>query len=167
MSEDKSLNILKQAILLEKRGRSFYRTAAGQADSPAIKTFFNTMAEEEVRHIQILSDQFKAYQQSGKFMTSDTGETGMQGVADGVLTSELRGRISAADFEAAAISAAMAMEERAVKLYASRAKSADDPEEKALYRWLADWETTHLEVLSELDRTLTEQIWNDNSFWPF
>ena len=164
MSEDKSLKILKQAILL---GMSFYQTAAGQTDSPAVRSFFNTMAEEEVRHIQILSDQFKSYQQNGTFLPSDTAESTIDGVADGVLTGELRKRISAADFEAAAISAAMAMEERAIKLYASRSETAEDPEEKALYRWLAGWETTHLEVLSDLDRTLTEQIWNDNSFWPF
>ena len=69
--------------------------------------------------------------------------------------------------DAAAISAAMAMEERAIKLYANRAEAAESAEEKRLYEWLSDWETTHLDVLAELDRTLTEQVWNDNNFWPF
>ena len=61
----------------------------------------------------------------------------------------------------------MGLEERAIKLYSQRAKAADDPQEKALYQWLADWETQHLESLARIDREITEAIWNDNNFWPF
>ncbi|MEK6195467.1 MAG: rubrerythrin, partial [Deltaproteobacteria bacterium] len=70
-------------------------------------------------------------------------------------------------FESAAISAAMGMEERAITLYSGRAEEADDPEEKALYEWLAEWETEHLEYLARIDKEVTETIWHDNSFWPF
>jgi rubrerythrin len=58
------------------------------------------------------------------------------------------------------------MEQRAIDIYGSRAESAEDPQEKALYRWLADWERSHLKLLSDLDRELTESIWYDNNFWP-
>ena len=167
MGEDKALVILKQAILLEKRGKAFYETAADRTDNPAVKDFFNRMALEEVEHVRILSDQFREYQKSGTFLTGQAGEETVTEVATGVLSSELRKKISAADFEAAAISAAMAMEERAIKLYAKRAEAAESPEEQALYKWLSEWETTHLDVLADLDRTLTEQVWNDNNFWPF
>jgi rubrerythrin len=76
-------------------------------------------------------------------------------------------QIAAADFEAAAVSAAMAMEKRAIRLYSERADGAEDPAEKALYRWLADWEKTHLDSLARVDRALTERVWNDNQFWQF
>jgi len=167
MSEDKTLEILKQAILLETRGKAFYETAADQARHKAVKDFFGTMATEETVHIKILSDQFKAYQKNKRFLPNPGGDEKTGDVASTVLSSELKDKIKAAGFEAAAISAAMAMEERAIKLYAGRAGAADNPEEKALYQWLAEWETTHLELLSDLDRALTEQVWNDNSFWPF
>ena len=72
-----------------------------------------------------------------------------------------------AGFEVAAISAAMSMEERAIRLYAERAESAADPEEKAMYAWLASWEKEHLDYLSKIDRELTEGIWLDSQFWPF
>jgi rubrerythrin len=75
--------------------------------------------------------------------------------------------LSAADYEAAAISAAMSMEEKAIKLYSDRSAEAADPNEKALYQWLADWEKQHLHFLSAIDKELTEQIWHDNNFWPF
>ena len=59
------------------------------------------------------------------------------------------------------------MEERAVKLYAERAETAEDVEEKRMYQWLAEWERGHLNMLLEMDRELTKKIWNDNQFWPF
>ena len=60
-------DILKRAILLEKRGRAFYQKAAEQTDVEALKTFFTGMADEETRHIQILSDHFKNYEANREF----------------------------------------------------------------------------------------------------
>jgi rubrerythrin len=95
--------------------------------------------------------------------TPDTADN----IADKVLTSDLVDAIAAADYEAAAISAAMAMEKKAIRLYADRAATAEDPEEKALYDWLSRWEQSHLSFLSDLDREITERIWHDNNFWAF
>jgi rubrerythrin len=165
MTENSSLDILKNAILLETRGKAFYRTAANQSTNSDVKAFFETMAAEEVQHVKILSDQFKAFKETGKFKAPDTSETGT--ISQNVLTPEVKSRIAAADFEAAAISAAMLMEERAISLYASRGKEAQDPEEQKLYQWLADWEKEHLEFLAAIDAELKERIWNDSGFWPF
>ncbi len=165
MTETNSLDILKNAILLEKRGKAFYRTAARQSTNGDVKEFFETMAAEEVQHVKILSDQFKAFKETGKFKAPDTSATGS--IAKTVLTPEVKGRIDAADFEAAAISAAMLMEERAIALYAKRGQEARDPQEKKLYQWLADWEKEHLDFLAAIDADLKESIWNDSGFWPF
>ncbi|MCG6894538.1 MAG: ferritin family protein [Desulfobacteraceae bacterium] len=167
MTQDKALEILKQAILLERRGKSFYAETAKAAENQAVREFFLNMASEEERHIAILSEQFKSYTATGRFRAGGDADTNPESVAKTVLPSELQKRISAAGVEAAAVSAAMAMEERAVRLYAARSEEASDEAEKALYQWLARWETQHLETLAELDRALTETIWNDNSFWPF
>ena len=166
MSTANPLDILKSALLLEIRGQAFYKKAAQQAESQAVKDFFETMAAEEVRHVQILSDQYKAVKAKGQFIAPSIEGTPTE-VAENVLADSLKTRISAAGFESAAISAAMGMEERAIKLYAQRAAEADDPEEQRLYKWLAEWEGKHLEYLARIDREVTEAIWNDNSFWPF
>ncbi len=167
MSEDRTVEILKNAILLEKRGRAFYQKVADQASAPAVKAFFEMMADEEVKHVQILVDQFKAYRQNGQFAPGDFSPGTTGSVASKVMTRELKSQISAADYEAAAISAAMSMEKNAIRLYADRAAEARDPNEKALYQWLAAWERQHLDFLAEIDRELIEDIWHDNSFWPF
>jgi rubrerythrin len=147
--------------------RAFYENAADTATETTVKEFFSLMAQEEVQHIAILSEQYKRYTKDRHFAHVDTETPSPVDVAESVLNAITKSRINAADFEGAAISAAMAMEERAIKLYADRAEAADDPEEKALYQWLATWEGGHLEVLSRIDRALTESIWNDNQFWPF
>ncbi len=166
MSAANPLDILKSALLLEIRGQAFYKNTAQQAENQAVKDFFETMAAEEVRHVEILSEQYKSVKADGQF-TAPTIEATPTAVADQVLDDALKKQISAAGFESAAISAAMGMEERAIKLYAQRAGEATDPQEKALYQWLAEWEGRHLEFLSRIDREVTETIWNDNSFWPF
>ena len=167
MSEDRTVEILKNAILLEKRGKAFYQKVAQQASGKAVKAFFETMADEEVKHVKILADQYKAYQENQQFNPGNYSEELGGEMASKVITKELKEEISAADYEAAAISAAMSMEKNAIKLYQDRADEANDPNEKALYNWLAEWEEQHLHFLSEIDNELRKQIWNDNSFWPF
>lgn len=167
MNTDRTTEILKNAILLETRGRAFYRKVADQASNTAVREFFETMAKEEDEHISILSRQFKAYHENGKFSPEPSLENPGADLAGDILNQDTLKQIAAADFEAAAISAAMAMETRAIALYAERAETAEDTGEKDLYRWLADWEKTHLDFLAEIDRALTEKIWNDNQFWPF
>ena len=167
MSEDKPTDILKSAILKEKRARAFYEKVAQQTSTTVVKRFFEMMANEEKNHIRILSEQFKAYQDHKKFNSAQFDDLHESDIAAHVIAKEIKSEISAADYEAAAISAAMSMEESAIKLYSDRAATAKDPNEKALYNWLAKWETQHLNFLADIDRELTEDIWYDQNFWPF
>ena len=167
MSEDRATEILKNAILLEKRGQAFYAKVAQQADGEAVKKFFTLMVEEEVSHVKMLSEQFKSYRAHKKFKPGAYQDQGEFKTASDILTKDLKKQISAADYEAAAIAAAMSMEKNAIEIYSRRAAEAQDPDEKALYDWLAKWETAHLNFLAKLDRELTEEIWHDNQFWPF
>jgi rubrerythrin len=167
MNEDGALKILKDAILLERRGQAFYQTVADGCAQPAVKEFFEKMAAEEKRHVAVLSEQFRSYKADSKFTTIPNEPMGGDETAMQVLSDQVRDRIAAADFEAAAISAAMLMEERAIKLYSERAAASTDENEKAIYEWLSEWEQGHLRLLSSMDQDLKEEIWNDNNFWPF
>jgi len=158
--------ILKNAILLEKRGKAFYQKVADQAQSEAVKEFFQLMADEEVTHIKILSTQFKKYKSRKGFGRMDFKSIDHGQIASSVLTKDLKKEIAAADFEAAAIGAAISMEKHAIELYSSRAVATTDQQEKKLYQWLADWEQEHLDALMTIDKELKEKIWDDNNFWP-
>jgi rubrerythrin len=167
MSEDKTVEILKNAILLEKRGQAFYAKVAEQASTEAVKQFFGLMAEEESTHVRILSEQFKNHRAGKKFTAVTSAADAAFKTASRILTPDLKRQISAADYEAAAIAAAMSMEKNAIQVYSRRAAEAQDPTEKSFYEWLAKWETEHLNFLSRLDKDITEAIWHDNNFWPF
>ena len=162
MEKNNVLDILKQAILLETRGKAFYKKFAEQAENSAVRDVFELMADEEQKHINTLAEQFKAYNRDKKFVRGSFDDADTSQVASKVLTQEIKEKISAA-----AISAAIAMEERAVKLYSENAETAADPEAKNLYAWLTHWEREHLNFLLDIDKALREKIWFDNKFWRF
>jgi rubrerythrin len=167
MEENTTLDILKQAIVLERRGKAFYENIAEKAENKAVQDVFDMLAKEEQKHIKTLSEQFKAYRRDKKFISGELYKKDTGSVASKILTREIKEKISAAGFEAAAISAGIAMEERAIKLYSEGAQNASDPEARALYKWLAGWEREHLNMLMDIDKSLLEKIWFDNKFWPF
>ena len=167
METEATLDILKQAILLERRGMAFYGKVAEQAENQAVRDVFELMADEERKHIHTLSEQFKAYHQNKTFIPKTYSEPEGNRVASKVLNKDIKANIAAAGFEAAAISAAISMEEQAIQLYSESARNTTDVDAKALYEWLARWERGHLRMLFDIDKSLKEYIWFDNQFWHF
>jgi rubrerythrin len=162
-----AVDILKEAILLERRGKAFYATAARQTESEAARKIFEMMAAEEDEHINFLSKQFAYYEKNKAFLkvneVADTDESTVMAI----LSEEIKTQVSAAGYEAAAISAAMDFETRAVQIYSDRATAATDVNEKEMYQMLADWEKGHHFWLHKINEDLKEQVWYDNNFWPF
>lgn len=167
MEKKTATDILKTAILLERKGKAFYSTIAKQTGSAAVRKIFTMMAEEEDEHIKFLSEQFKHYEKMKSFTKVDPGNQVDDTDVVKILSEEIKKEISAASFEAAAISAAIDFENRAIKVYSDRAEEATDPNEKEMYQMLADWEKGHHHLLHRLNEDLKEQVWNDNNFWPF
>ncbi len=162
-----AVEILKMAILLERRGKAFYSQVAGQTKSQAVKRIFELLAEEEEVHIEFLSRQFANYEKTTEFLKADIADDSSDAEAVLKIAENLKKEISAASYEAAAISAAIEFENKAIALYSKRAEEAVDPNEKALYEMLADWERKHHHLLFRMGEDLKEDIWNDNNFWPF
>jgi rubrerythrin len=162
-----AVDILKEAILLERRGKAFYTTAARQTQSEAARKIFEMMAAEEDEHIEFLSKQFVHYDLHKEFMKTDHTVVEDDATVMLILSEEIKSQVNAAGFEAAAISAAMDFETRAVQIYSDRAASATDPNEKDMYQMLADWEKGHHYWLHKINEDLKEQVWYDNNFWPF
>lgn len=160
-------DILKTAILLERRGKAFYTQVARQSESKSAKRIFEMMAEEEEAHIEFLSAQYKNYEKNHSFLNVEDHHNVDDTVAVMILSEQIKKEISAASFEAAAISAAIDFENKAIEIYSNRAAESTDENEKALYKMLADWEKGHHRLLHTLNEDLKEQIWNDNNFWPF
>ncbi|HLN53743.1 MAG TPA: ferritin family protein [Lentimicrobium sp.] len=162
---DKAIDILKTAILMERRGAAFYSTVAEQTSIPEVKKIFNMMSDEEKIHIKFLSEQYLNITKGNSFEKIDHKMS--NGVSELILSEDMKKTISAASYEAAAIAAAIDMETKAIEVYTRRAMEASDENEKSLYMWLAEWEQGHHKILHELNEQLKEEIWYDNHFWPF
>ena len=162
---DRAIEAIKGAILLERRGQAFYRKVAAATDSKAVEEVFATMADEEMRHEEVLEKHYSSLVSQGKLAAlKDLGQ--VEDHSDETLTARVREEIDAASYEAAAISAAMGLEKEAEAFYAKNRDRAESDLERDLYDWLARWEHGHMEMLADMDRALQEEIWFENRFWP-
>jgi rubrerythrin len=167
MNNEKALEILKSAILMEVRGQAFYKNVADQAKDDSVKNVFMLMANEEKMHAEFLSQQYSEYKKNSGFVTQNLPAETEETAVNAILSPEIKSKLSGAGYEAAAISASIDMENKAVEIYTDFANQSDDPNVKALFLWLADWERGHVKILNQIDNELKEQIWFDNNFWPF
>ncbi len=165
MDENKTLDIVKKAILMEYRGRALYKAVARESENEGIKELFNTLAKEEENHIEVLERQFQSVNKGGAFDAGELMEMSSSETTK-VLNDKIVKGISAAGYEAAGIAAALEFEKKAVEFYSQRAEQAGSDEEGKVFNWLAEWEKEHMGMLAELDRQLMESIWHDNNFWP-
>ncbi len=164
MTGNQALEVLKHALLLEKKGLALYSQVAQQTTSPAAKEFFQLMASEEVKHCTWVEQQFANATKGLPFQSIAMDDSSL---ADSILTLKLRQEISAVSYEAAAISAAISLEENAIKIYSDRAATSNDPEERHMYETLTEFEKNHLSMLVKINSEITESVWHDNHFWPF
>ncbi len=167
MENEKALEILKSAILMETRGQAFYKNVVDQTKSDEVKNIFTTMMEEEKLHAEFLIKQFLSIKHNGTPDQLTLPTESVDNIANMILSPEIKNQISGAGFEAAAISASIDMENKAVEIYSNFEKEATSPEIKELFHWLANWEKGHVKLLHDLDIELRDKIWFDNQFWPF
>lgn len=160
------LEILKNAILMERQGKAFYEHVASVTMSDAVRNIFAFMAKEEELHIEQLSEQYCYYMKFNTFKVKEF-PLGNTGFVERILTAGICKEIGAASFEAAAISAAIDFESKAIEVYSQSALGAQDAVQRAVFSWLADWERGHHKILNQLNDELKEDIWFDNKFWPF
>jgi rubrerythrin len=162
MDGNNAVDLLKGAILLERRGRALYEGAARQASAEPVRLLFETLAQEESRHQAWLESLFVQSAVEGAAtgfrIPSDTA-------SHPVIDSAMAAAIASAGFESAVVSAAVGLEQAAIAYYEeaaarSRGEAAD------LFTKLADWERTHLELLTSLDRQIRERAWFESGFWP-
>lgn len=165
MTETKTLDILKGAILLEHRGKALYESVVKTAESEGVKELFSMLSQEEEKHIGVLEKQFSRVVKGESFDISELDKEHAS-THEAIITREIVKNISGAGYEAAVIAAALDFEKNAVKFYSEHASTAVSEKEKKLYNWLTEWEKNHMMMMARLDNELKEKIWYDNQFWP-
>jgi len=126
--------IIKQAIASEVEAKKFYENAANTLKDPYLKKLFASLAEEEKRHRDILS-QIYTSNTIDRYFT----ETRDYKVAETMDEPELSMDMKPAD----AFALAMKKEEAAMKQYTEMANMCDDADKRQVFLDLAAMERDH------------------------
>jgi len=169
MSDNKDLqNGLLKAIKGERDGHSFYLMAAQGSQDPKGKEIFETLAKEELDHMQFLMAQYNSILETGKpnLGVKLGPKLELEGMSP-IFSDHLKTRIKEAHIEMSALSIGIQLELDAMKFYRSESEKADDPDIKNFYAQLAEWESGHYRALLSQQEELKEDYWSSGGFSPF
>lgn len=159
---------LMEAIKAERDGYSFYMMAAGGTGDPKGKEVFETLAREELDHMNFLRQQYDAILKTGRpDMNIKLGpRKDLTGISP-IFSERLKSRIKDAHIEMSALSIGIQLELDAIKFYKEQARTSTDPDVTGFFNELADWETGHYNALWEQQQALKEDYWSAGGFAPF
>jgi rubrerythrin len=161
------LEILRKSYQIEVDGHTFYAMTASKASKPAVQELFEKLAADEVQHQAFLRNVANRYDQDGlaAFRTGQASD--WSAISQAIFTGRFREQAAGAEFELAALSIGMTLENNAVTYFSGAATQATDKEVREFYQFLADWEKQHLEALRNLYDSVRQDFWSDGGFSPF
>ena len=151
---DKLLITIQEAIEIEKFGYTFYTNMRSFVKDRDGHKFISYLANLEVEHIKWLEDQYKKQlKKLESFDESKTVDISIIGKDEIFITDNMPqifkefDKIKALDF-------AIGIEKRSVEFYKKNMDIIEDDELKQLFKRLVDFESEHIEILSEAKKNL-------------
>ena len=167
LSQD--LIALRMAIQTETDGYEFYIRAAEQAQHPRTKAIFQTVAQDEIGHRQWLEAQEASLRQEGRWLAEPIEQAKTQGTVEGlpIFAEDHIVDIAEHTSELTALRTSVLIEQDAINFYERAAEQTDNPAGKEMYRFLADFEREHRQLL-EAEYTFLMGAFRDAmGFAPF
>jgi rubrerythrin len=138
------MNAIEIAIKMEKDAIDFYTEAAGKTKHPVGKKMFLSIAEDEKRHLQMLSQIFK---EVGVKIDEVSPMKNMKTIFASMKDSMMQ-KIAATKDELEAFKIAMQMEKEGVEFYKKSEAEAQKEKEKALFARLIKEEEQHYAIFA-------------------
>ncbi|MEO0026290.1 MAG: ferritin family protein [candidate division WOR-3 bacterium] len=161
------LNGLKEAMVAERTGIEFYRTAAERTRDEQGKAVFLRLAADEQKHLEYLQEQYRHLLKNTvspvKLELPVTDTTG----ASPIFSPELKARINQAHWEMTALSVGLALEQASIARYRQLAAEAEGAELRRFFESLVRWEESHAAALQQQFNLLREDYWREAGFAPF
>jgi len=159
----KELTVIKQAIINEIEGFEFYKLAAKQAENEEAKNAFDSLAKEELMHVEFLK---KIYSNIRNIKEDDLTLAYEVEVPSPKIFSWGNIDRNNASLAISVFGIAIQMERESVKFYNSASQSTDNEKLKKFYNTLSLWEQKHLEQFSDEYEKLKEDWWDTQGFEP-
>ncbi|MBS1112719.1 MAG: rubrerythrin subfamily [Nitrospirae bacterium] len=150
------MNAIEIAIKMEKDAIDFYSKAAEKTSHPAGKKMFQSITEDEKRHLKMLSQIFKELDIK---MDDVSPMRNMQTIFESMKNSMME-RVMATQDELEAFKIAMQMEQEGVAFYKRVETETRKEKEKALFERLIKEEQQHYDIFAN-----TYNFMNDTGNW--
>lgn len=165
MTMEQNLEVLKQGMRTELWGQRFYREAQVRTKSEDGKRVFQSLVDEEGKHLDILRGQYASLAKEGGWISpSKAIELAQSAESTHIFpeTEDVGQLIPEDTTDLGALELAMDFERRGYEQYMDNADVADSPEAQDLWRSLADWEDQHFAFLQK-----THEFLKSNGVWYF
>ena len=165
MDKEQALAVLKRGMSTEIWGQRFYAQAAARTEAEDGKRVFQSLIDEEGKHLDILRGQYAAMSGSQEWVSVEEARS-MAAQADptaifpGADAAEQLFPADATDEQA--LQMAMDFEQRGYALYQQEAESASSPRAKEMWGYLARAEDQHFTFLQK-----THEYLSTNGVWYF
>jgi rubrerythrin len=157
---DEIADILRKAFQVEVDGHTFYTLAAEKADKPAVKKLFERLARDEVEHQDYLRAVMRRYEDHGaKSFRFDPRDPDLGEFSSQIFTNDFTEQAKGESFPHGAVSIGIQLETNATDFFSLAAERAKDPQIAGFYRFLADWEGSHLRLLQKLYDSIRTESW--------
>jgi rubrerythrin len=152
------MDIFDYAIQMEKDGEAYYREIAESANDKGLKRIMTMLAEEEVKHAEVLEEM--------KSSLPDLGETTVLTDVKNIFA-EMREKKEPIDVESPQVEMykkAHELEEKSKAFYLGKSNETDNPAQKELLLKLADEERKHALILELIIEFVSKpDIWLENA----
>jgi len=154
-------DVISKAIKMEEDGYDFYTKAAGKTGSKFGRMMFESLAQDEVRHKQMLQALAQKVPPEAKELDIPLPKEKLKSVFAGAKPEDVAP--SAGDLEA--LEFAMGKETESFELYKSASADSTDAKVKAVFDRMALEEEHHYEILEQtkyfLEQNQNWNIWED------
>jgi len=160
VSVQQVLGVLTRAMINEQDGYEFYLAAAERVADPQGKRMFTSLAGDESEHLRIIRNEYERVGQGHAFLDLDTARKTLPAQSELKLfpeKSELKGMLRRAKGDIGALKVALEFELKGYQMYTAAGKEAGDPNAAAVFRYLAEQENGHYELIQTSLTYLTDK----------
>jgi rubrerythrin len=155
-SKGEDMDALELAMKMEKDAISFYSEAARKVQHPAGKKMFQTVTEDEKRHLEMIGQIIKDLQ----ITHQDVSPIKSVKTVFETMKQEMMQKVAATSDEMEAFKIAMQMEKEGMEFYKKRLAAATKDKERALLERLIREEQQHYQLFAN-----THQFLSDTGNW--
>jgi rubrerythrin len=153
---------LRTAIEIEDNGLATFLKFARQTKIEAGKNMFIRLAMDENEHRRILEKQLTHLMEGKALEHIEIPKSEIEMVAPAIREKQQKTKGESDIGELDALNTALDLERKAAKFFRDHAEQAKDPEAKALFMRLAEWEDSHFDLIqAELDHINQTGSWFD------